>query len=185
MNATHRTADRRARGFTLLEIMATVAIVGLASAYILTAREGAAGHAFRSYHLMEAIRLAEYEMAEWALNPDEVESLQGSFQLDGEVVGAGIYAYELTVERFDLSTGRPVEDEDSDGDGFADDEEDVAAMFGDATPGASGDDDEDDPYVVRRLTMRVFYPNPVAEEPEEIVLERYLPVVEEPEDDDL
>lgn len=181
---------RRARGFTLLEIMATVAIVGLASAYILTAREGAANHAFRSYHMMEAIRLAEYELAEWALSPDVVEAQQGSFQLDGEVVGQGVYSYELTVEEFDLSTGRPVEEDDEDGDGIPDDQAGVASNFGDASGPADGglgdalSEDEEDPYVVRRVVMRVFYPNPLDEEPEEIVLERFLPAVVEPEEDD-
>ncbi len=174
---------RTSRGFTLLEIMATVAIVGLSAGFILTAREGAANHAFRAYHMMEAIRLAEHHLAEWTLNPDLVEAQQGLFQIDGDTVGEGIYSYEITVEIFDLSTGRPLDDEDGNP---LDDP--LAANYGDSSGptslfgGSEDTEEEDDPYLVRRIQMTVYYPNPVDEEPEELILERFLPLVDEPEE---
>ncbi len=170
------SADRRHRrrgslGFTLLEIMVTVALVGVTIGFVLTIREQISNHAFRATRMMEAMRLGELLLADWAMNPDTLDDFSGTFE-DYDPDAGDAFHWNMTVEEFDLSTGRAVEE---------DDEYDGSEAFLPPDAATVEEDPADDPYTVRRIKLTIYYPRPDADEPAEMVLERYMPMVRDPD----
>lgn len=167
---------RACAGFTLLELMLTLAIVGLALVPMLSVREGAQNRAFRTVHMLAALDHAQTELAERVLERlarDEEVHAKDQFTSDGT------YTYELLVERFDLASGRPESDEDEDQAGQFTDE--FMSRFGDA--GLPEEEAEDDPYLVRHYRLAVTYPDASEKGSATLVLEGFWPLVEAREDD--
>src|SRR5258708_5785745 len=93
-------ARTSAAGFTLIEVMCALAIFALLILPMLTVRQSASNMAYKSGHMMTALAYGERLLAERMTNPDKVKQLQGVIEDDRD------YRYELTLEDFDLSTGR-------------------------------------------------------------------------------
>ena len=161
-------------GFTLLEVMATLAIVALLIVPILQERETASNMAFRSGHMMMALSYSNQLLADRTLDRDPAKELQGVVETDPA------YHWELTLEEFDLSTGRVVEPEDQQGfsQGTAFSTTSAFNVPGDAgvPPDVS---EQDSAHRVRRYKLTMFYPSLDEEEEGRLVLEGFLPLVVE------
>ena len=157
-------------GFTLLELMLTLTLVGIAIVPMLQAREGAENRAYRTVHMLAALDYAQAELAERVLERiarDEEIHVRDQFS-------DGAYTYELLVERFDLASGRPETDEDENETGrFT---EEFVSRFGDAS--LPEEEDEDDPYLVRHYRLAVTYPDASQKGSDTLVLEGFWPLVQ-------
>ena len=168
-----RAARRPAQaGFTPLEIMATLAIVGLLIVPILQEREVSSNMAFRSGRMANALNHARQLLADRTLDPDPVRGLHGVVESDPQ------YRWELTIEEFDLSTGRVVEATDP-VTGEPTTTFSTTSAFnlpGDAgaPPDAS---EQESPHRVRRYKLRMLYPSYQADQEGELLLEGFLPRV--------
>ena len=63
MRASARSRRERCAGFTLLELMVTLAIIGGLMLPLLEAREGSDNKAFRAVHMLRALDYAQNELA--------------------------------------------------------------------------------------------------------------------------
>ncbi len=156
--------------------MASLAIVGLCILPILEARELATNKAFRSGHMLTALSYAQRLLAERMRDPERLKERQGVIEEDP------VYRFEMTLEDFDLSTGR-VEEEDESAQGAASSGFSTESAFtppNDAVP--EDESKENAAYKVRRVTVRVFYPAVDGDREDQIVLEGYVPRVIEPDD---
>jgi prepilin-type N-terminal cleavage/methylation domain-containing protein len=162
------TAARASAGFTLLEIMVTLAVVGLAIIPMLTVRENSAHMAYRSSHMMQALTYAERLLAERMTDPEIVKDQIGFIEEDPA------YRYEISIEDFDLATGRVEEEDDDPNSPYS-----INAPFAPADagvpPGIEEEEEMNDPNLVRRVKLTVFYPGLDEEEEEKVVLEGYIP----------
>ena len=170
-----RAPARAEAGFTLLEVLVTLAIVTLAIMPMLAVRDAAWNIAYRSGHMLRAADYAERILAEHMTDPDDVKEQQGVIEEDPA------FEYELTIETYDLSTGRVEEAGDESFSASSKFSQVPAAGAPDA--GLSEDEEaEDSPHRERRFKLHVMYPGLDDDNKEEYVLEGYLPMVKEHKD---
>ena len=157
-------------GFTLLEIMVTVAILGLAILPMLHVREKAANRAYRTTHLMRGLHHAEELVARYGREKDQIPQFEGVVEEEPQ------FRYLMTFENWDLASGRSEDELEED----AEDEDSGIIRPPDA--GTVEEDPRGDPHKVRRYRIEVFWPNIEEEDAEEsVVLEGFLPRIwEEP-----
>lgn len=169
-------ARRGCRGFTLLEVLVTLAIVAASIVPLLVVRDATWNIAYRSGHMLKAAAYAEAILASRMTNPDEVKDYQAVIEDDPA------FSYELTIESFDLSTGRAdSEDENADpNSSFS------APAFLPADAQPAPEDAVDvykDPQHVRRFKLKISYPGLDEDKKGEYLLEGYLPMAKkEPTD---
>jgi prepilin-type N-terminal cleavage/methylation domain-containing protein len=152
-------------GFTLLEIMVSVAILAMAIVPLLLIRERSYTCALYSHSLRKAQEFAQLQLGKIAL---EVRTGEGS----GSFEGWENYTFEYKVSLYDFGGGMLAGDEDYD-------------PFGENTgPGDSvfPEDDEETfgPMVMRHVELTIFFPS-VREEEEDLineyVIDTYIPVL--------
>lgn len=171
------SADRRRRaasGFTLLEIMLTVALLGLILP-LLEARERASRMAYRSGHLLRAQAHAQRLLAQRLLDPDRARDEAGVIEEDP------VFQYVITLEDYDLSTGRVVEEQDeqgfTQGTAFSETSAFSGSVPGDALPGPDELSDRQSQHRCRRLRLTLSWPSLSGDAPDQLVLEGFLPRV--------
>jgi len=173
--------DRGCAGFTLLEVLVTLAIVATAVVPLLAVRDATWNIAYRSGHMLRAAAYAEAILAERMTDPDDVREHKGFIEEDPA------FQYELTIESYDLSTGRVDEPEDEDGISTT---SNFSAQSAFAPPDADAGTEQQldlykDPQHVRRFRLKVLYPGLDEDRPGEYLLEGYLPMArKEPDDAD-
>jgi hypothetical protein len=136
--------------------------------------------AFRSGHMLLAMTYAQQLLADRITDPETLKERAGVIEEDP------VYRYEISIENFDLSTGRTEEEEE------AAKEASGTSVFGTesafAPPDAGGTEeqpDENEAYKVRRVKVTVFYPALEGETEEKLSLEGYVPRAIDPEEDSL
>lgn len=167
-----RRRERACRGFTLLEVLVTLAIVAGAIVPLLVVRDATWNMAYRSGHMLRAAAYAEQILAERTTDPDDVKDYQGVVEEDPA------FHYELTIETYDLATGRvdePGDESVSTTSGFSA-ESAFAPPDAQAAPEEEDEDHYDDPQHVRRFRLKLLYPGLEADRESEYLLEGYLPM---------
>ena len=179
---------RRAQaGFTLLEIMATVALVGLVILPLLEVRAQANARAYNASRMVLAMGYAEALLVDCMLTADEYHDYEAGVEEDPS------FRYILSLEEFDLSTGLTPDEADERAAQEGQDPASAAYVPGDAgdTTGFDEEDEEEDRedfHSVRRYRIRVLWPSWDGDAEGEaawdsIDLEGYLPMVWEQEQD--
>jgi prepilin-type N-terminal cleavage/methylation domain-containing protein len=158
--------DPGQRGFTLLEVMVTVGLIGVVLLPILQVREQATNRAYRSKYMLLALHHGQELLAKYGRELDQVDKYEGRIEEEPSL------RYEITFQDWDISTGRPEDEEDED-DPFAND-------FGALAPSDAVTEEEEaainDPHRVRRFSIKVFFPDVTDEDAEEqLTLEGFLP----------
>lgn len=159
------------RGFTLLEIMVTLALVGTAVIPMLLIRERAARQHHQARHANVARMLARQLLS-------EVE-FRGVDQNSGDFDGYPGFHYELEVEEVDLVTGDE-EDEEEDEPGSPNYNGPGDAIF--------PEEEDDGEYPVRRVSLTIFYPNlknTEADEPLKLEIQTIFDRLPDEDDDDV
>ncbi len=152
------------RGFTLLEVMVSVAILAVAVVPMLLLREESFQKALYSKSIRVARELAQRQLTQIALEVLEDEGA-GNFEDWPD------YRYEYKVTLYDFSGGMSEYDGEY-GDSYLDD-----------TPSDSVFDDEEEeigPMVMRHVEIRIFFPSVKQEEEDmdnEYVIDTYIPVL--------
>jgi len=161
---------RKPRGFTLLEIMLTITLVGVTIIPLLLIRERTVRQSYRAHHLNTARTLARELLSE--LEFHELDQMQGEFD------GYPGFSYSIEVEEVDLVTGEEEEDEDN-----------PYSTSGNYQPAdkydPENDEEEEMDYPVRRVTLTLKYPNlkeSASDEPEELKIVTIFPPL--PNEDD-
>ncbi|MDG2149411.1 MAG: type II secretion system protein [Planctomycetota bacterium] len=154
------------RGFTLLEVMVTIGLIGVVLLPILTVREQATNRAYRSKYMLLALHHAQELLAEHGREIEPIDKYEGRVEEENSL------RYVITFEDWDLATGRS-EDEMLEEDPFAND-------FGAIPPSdaVAEEEEEDinDPHRVRRFSIKVYYPDVEEVDQEQMVaLEGFLP----------
>lgn len=156
-------------GFTLLEIMLCVAIIGVVLLPMLQARGQAQALAFRAERMFDATNLAQEFLAVRIRDLQSVREERGVIEEDPS------FRYEFTLENFDLSTGYGEDEEQTD-------------PFGDYqgyVPGDAQSPDEKEertPYKVRRYELTLSWDGfDEDSEEESYKIEGYLPRIWDPE----
>lgn len=158
------------RGFTLLEIMASVFIIGIIILPFLTTREEAQARAYRSQRMIEAANHGREFVARRMRDIVSVREERGVLEEDPT------FRYEFTLENFDLSTGYGEDEENAD--------DPYAEYPGPLPPDAQLGDEEEErtPYKVRRYVLVLTWDGYAEESEEErFVLEGYLPRIWDPD----
>jgi len=165
---------RAASGFTLLEIMVTVAIFGICLLPILHVREEATNRAYRTEHMLQGLHIAQELIAEHGREIEQMKQVESRFEDDPA------FRYVVTFEDWDLATGR-AEDE-------LDEEETLDDPNGPLAPADAAVPPEDvrgDPHKVRRFRIEVFWPDiETADDEESLLLEGFIPRMWEEQLDD-
>ena len=170
--ATHDRRRAATAGFTLLEIMVSMLIVGFLALNFLTIQGHASDKAYVSERALTAMRYIDEIIAAHMLDPDLHD--EAPFVVEDDP----LFVYTLTVEEFDLATGRKEEDEDTElADGFT--TEFVSGFNNDY--GGEEDDEEDQPHMVRRIHIVMEYPG-LGEDPARLEVETFIPRVTEEQD---
>lgn len=163
--------------------MVTVAMLGVCILPLLEVREKASHLAYKSGHLMRAMTYGQRMLTDRMLNPDRAKDETGLVEEDP------VYQYVLTVEVFDLSTGRVVE-EDQETNFSQSSQFSTSSAFTNATPApgdagpAGGVKPEDISHEVRRVKLTISWPSIDNEQPDQLVLEGFLPPVQPPTPDE-
>jgi prepilin-type N-terminal cleavage/methylation domain-containing protein len=177
--------QRHQRGFTLLEIMVTVALLGTLILPILQVREVCTRKAYKASQLIKGLSHAEQLFADCVFELRELEDQEGQIESDP------LFTYSMTLKEYDLSTGLNVYDDEVDDDVFSDYEEGL--LPGDAgIPPDDEDEERASPHRIRRYKISVFWPSwdpPSADDDDEdsfdeLTIEGFLPRVFEEEEDD-
>jgi len=177
--STSASHERRpgASGFTLLEIMVTVALVGVCILPMLEAREKASHLAYKSGHMMRALNYGQRILTDRMLNSQRVKDESGLVEEDPN------YGYQLTVEVYDLSTGRVVEEKDDASQFSTTTQFSTTSKFTSGAPADAGpqtdDSDKDLQHQVRRVKVTISWPSLEGEQPEQLVLEGFLPLTQD------
>ena len=169
-------ARRAAAGFTLLEIMVCVAVVGLCILPLLEVREQSSRMAYKSGHMLLALSYGDKILSERMLDPDKAKDETGVIEEDPA------FGYTLTVEDYDLSTGRVVEEKDdanafSTTTSFSTTSQFTTGVPQDAVPGPDDVAAADTQHRVRRVKISITWPALEGEERDELLLEGFLPRV--------
>jgi prepilin-type N-terminal cleavage/methylation domain-containing protein len=164
-------------GFTLLEVMVTLAIVVGTIVPLLFIRDAAWNMALRTSNMMRATTYAEELLAEHLLDPDDRKEWPGVVEDDP------VFRYEITIETYDLSTGR-VESEEQQGFGENSNFSSTSAFVPkdalEAPPTGAEEAELDNPHRCRRYRIVIHFPGYGEDEEElEYVLEGYAPVARE------
>ena len=180
------SAERRSeRGFTLIEIMVTVALLGVVILPILQVRQVSTRKAYRASRLIMGLSHAEQLLADCALELREFEGQEGEIENDPT------FTYAITLKEYDLSTGLNVYDDELENDVFDDYEQGL--LPGDAgVPPDDEDEERTSPHRVRRYKITVFWPSwnaPSSDDEDddaldELTIEGFLPRVFEDEEED-
>jgi prepilin-type N-terminal cleavage/methylation domain-containing protein len=169
------SADRRRQaGFTLLEVMATVGLVGLVLLPILQVREQASHRAYQTSHMMRGLNYAQTLLSQQTRSLDELD------EWEGRIEDEPAFRYVVTLEDWDLATGRSESEGDED-DLF----NDPSGAIPPSDAATTLEDLTDDPHLVRRFHIEVFWPSldaGDAEAEDSVVLEGFLPRIWEEED---
>lgn len=157
--------------------MATVAVVGICILPMLEMRERASQLAYKSGHMLRALAYGERILTDRMLDPQRVKDEAGLIEEDTA------FEYKLTVEVYDLSTGRVVEEKDDSSDFSTNTNFATTSGFTTGAPGDAGpvtdETKEDIAHQVRRVKVTISWPSLQGETPDELVLEGFLPLVEE------
>lgn len=171
----------RQGGFTLLEIMCAVALVGLTVLPLLEVREQCYARAYRASRMQAAMNHAEQLVVKCLLTADEYDQYEAPVEDDPQ------FRYVLSLEEFDVSTGLTAKEAENQQE--QDGTDTGAASFGSSLPGDAGfaeeeQEDRDDPHVVRRFHVTVLWPAWTGEDDDawdQVELEGFLPMVWERE----
>lgn len=192
MSVNQTTSGRpvsSSRGFTLLEVMATLAIIGGVMVIVLESRESALSNFYVARNANIARSLARELMSE--LSFKEPDDLRGGFD------GYEGFEFEIEITREDLVSGET--DEESDNDPYSTGRDWKERDKGTGSSGSSNsggftpadslipDDEEQPEYPVRRIKVTVFYPNLRGgddADPLKLVLETIMPPLPDEEDED-
>jgi prepilin-type N-terminal cleavage/methylation domain-containing protein len=174
------SASRRPtqRGFTLLEIMVTVALVGLCILPMLETRQKASDLAYKSGHMMRALAYGQRILTDRMLLSQRVKDETGLVEDDP------VYEYQLTVEVYDLSTGRVVEEKDDASTFSTSTQFSTTSKFTNGQAPADSGPQTDDPekdkaHQVRRVKVTISWPSLEGDQPEHLVLEGFLPLTDD------
>ncbi|MHC4944057.1 MAG: type IV pilus modification PilV family protein [Planctomycetota bacterium] len=155
-----------ARGFTLLEVMVSVAILAIAIVPMLFLREDSFNKAIKT----KAERMAQ-QLAQQLLSQIALEVRAGTHH--GEFEGWSDYQYEYTVTIYDFGSSFGDEDFYDEDDRFYNNDPDDSVYL-----------DEDlqsyGPMVMRHVELIVTYPNFVDEEGgdgNEYIVDTYMPLL--------
>ncbi len=167
-------------GFTLIEVMVTLALVALTLLPLLELRQLASNMAFRSGHMLQAMTYAQQLLADRITDPETLKEREGVIEDDT------VYRYEISIENFDLSTGR-TEDEDQAHDNASGSTNfSTESAFAPSDSGTNvAETDENQAYKVRRVKVTIFYPSLEGESEEQLSLEGFVPRAVDPEADSL
>jgi len=182
---TCRSGSRCARtsqaGFTLIEIMVTLALVALALLPLLELRQRATNMAFRSGHMLQAMTYAQQLLADRMTDPETMKERAGVIEDDP------VYRFEISIENYDLSTGRTEEEDDAQGKSSGSTAFSTESAFTPSDAGTNIDESEDEnqAYKVRRVKVTVFYPALEGESEEQVALEGFVPPAIDPEAESL
>ncbi len=178
--------ERRA-GFTLLEVMVTIAVVGGSLVAILALREKAQVQMYEARNANIARSLARQFLS-------EIEFRDPGTQKSGGFDGYDGFTYTLDIREVDLVTGD--DPEDKNGDGFTKDDKTNSSSKKKKSssssafkPGDAVDPEEDElEYPVRRVKLTIDYPNlsdsgDQAGKAHQLVIETILPAL--PKDDNV
>jgi prepilin-type N-terminal cleavage/methylation domain-containing protein len=160
-------SDSPARGFTLLEVMVSVAILALAVVPMLLTREHCYDMAYNTKNERTIQELAQRQLAYLALNVIRGEGA-------GEVEGAPDYFYEYTITIYDFRSGLE-EDEDE-----INDRETGRLDTGNAPRDAVfADEDTEDvgPHMARHVILKLYAVDGGEEKGKEFVLDTYIPLL--------
>lgn len=162
-----RSTRQRQRGFTLLEVMVTIGLIGVVLLPILAVREQATNRAYRSKYMLAALHHAQELLAEHGREIEPIDKYEGRVEEEPSL------RYLITFEDWDLATGRPEDEELDDNDPFGNN-------FGAIPPSDAvaeeEEEDIDDPHRVRRFSIKVYYPDVEEVDAEQVVvLEGFLP----------
>jgi len=154
-------------GFTLLEIMVSLAILAAAIIPLLYLREDSYSKALNTQSLRKAQELAKAQLAIIAL---EVRSGDGS----GSLEGFDNFSFEYSVTLYDFGGGLATSDEENSG-------------FGDNINPGDGVIPEDEetygPMTMRHVELTIFYPSMGGgiegdeEMMSEYVIDTYMPIL--------
>ncbi|MGQ0551868.1 MAG: type IV pilus modification PilV family protein [Planctomycetota bacterium] len=163
-----RPARSTESGFTLLEVLASLAIVALAVVPMLVTRDQAWNIAYRSGHLLRAANYAQELLAERLDDPERLKDHLGFFDDDPS------FRYEISLEDYDLSTGRVIEEDDPNG--FSQETKfSTTSAFMPADAKTVTAAEEDSPHRVRRVKIKIWYEGLEDGEPSSYVLEGFVP----------
>lgn len=171
------SAETRPRqgGFTLLEIMATVAVVALFVLPVLQVRQQSNARAYRASRMLTAMHYAEQLVVHSVFTTETYDRYQSTVEEDNN------YIYELTLEEYDLSTGLTAdeaEEQEAESDFESDDPLFSGPVPGDAGVPPEDEEERDSFHRVRRFRIRVSWPSWEGEDEdsfEHVDLEGYLP----------
>ncbi len=162
-------------GFTLLEIMVSLLIVGSVALIFLQVQGQSSDKAFIAEKSLMAMRYVDEIIAEHMLDPELYDEAQMIVEDDP------MFVYVLTVEEFDLATGRKEDEDETNLDGGFTAE--FQSGFNNDYGGDEDEDEEDQPHLVRRIHIEMFYPS-LGEDPARLEIETFIPRVTERQDDD-
>lgn len=164
------------RGFTLLEIMLTIAVVGVAVVPVLLIREQSTRQSYQARNANIARTLARELMSEIEFHGLDPQA--------GPIDGYPGFAYEYEMEQIDLISGE-TEDEEDKYDPYNRKSTD-GKIFSPSDGLAPNEDTlEEDAYLVRRVTLTITYPNlrtTGEDEPNRLVIETIFPALPEDEE---
>lgn len=181
-----RLSDATRRGFTLLEIMITIAVLGFAIMPMLLIREQSETRYYQARYANVARELGRELMSEIEFRGIDHDS--------GQFDGYPGFSWQLEIQEMDLVTGKGETDDQK----REREEKEEKKNKGknnslyqpaDATIGKDGEEeeDEDEVYPVRRVTLTILYPDLTAENdvPAKLVLETILPMLPDEDDEGL
>lgn len=160
-------SDRqRSKGFTLLEVMVSVAILAVAIVPMLILREDSYQKAIFTKSLRVAQQLCQRQLSAIAL---EVRTGEGA----GNFEDWPDYQFEYKVSLYDFGTGMNDEDEEDEFGWYENDPND--SVF------ADDELQEISPMMMRHVELKVLYPNYTSGEGEaevnEYIVDTYIPML--------
>ncbi|MFH0944078.1 MAG: type II secretion system protein [Planctomycetota bacterium] len=162
------------RGFTLLEIMLTIAVVGIAVVPALLIREQSTRQSYQAQNANIARTLARELMSEIEFHGLDPQASQ--------IDGYPGFEYEYEMEQIDLISGE-ADDKENQNDPYNRNSSDGAA-FSPSDAVFPSEEVEEDSYLVRRVTLTITYPNLKTngeDEPNKLVIETIFPALPEDE----